>query len=294
MSFLSFVLRIIVMFSLKKNFISNCYYNKSRYKYLFSPKPSSYLSRNYQITEELIRNQSVFTIQNKSNVPKTKTILYLHGGSYITSFSIYHWKFINQLLKNNDTVRVIAPDYPLSPEFSCLDNMQFLDELILKYDNYFQERFILMGDSAGGGLALALAQRLKQQNKKVPDELILLSPFLDYTLSNPMIESIQKDDIFLNASVLRSVRQGYAGNLDFTNPFLSPINGDLNDIGNISIFIGTHDILYADALDLKEKCFQKNIPLQFFEYPKMIHVWMIFTLIPESKKVVKQILNIID
>jgi acetyl esterase/lipase len=281
------------MCSIDKNFISEYKTDKSRYKYLFSDKPSNLLKKQ-QVSEEFIHNKAVFTIQNKSSIAKTKTILYLHGGSYITNFCLYHWKFINELVKNNDSIRVIAPDYPLSPEFNYEDNFKFLDELIVKYKDCFKENFILMGDSAGGGLALALAQRLKQQNKKVPDELILLSPFLDYTLSNPMIESIQKKDIFLNADDLRSIRNGYANNLDFAHPILSPINGDLNDIGNITVFTGTYDILYADALALKEKCTQKNISLRYFEYPKMIHVWMIFTLLPESKKAIKQILNIID
>jgi acetyl esterase/lipase len=282
------------MFSINKNFISECYTDKSRYKYLFSPKPSNLLFKKYQITEESIGNHAVFTIQNKSNVAKTKTILFLHGGTYITNFCFYHWKFINELLNNNDSTRVIAPDYPLSPEFTYEDNFEFLDELIVKYHTYFQGNFVLMGDSAGGGLALALAQRLKKQNNKVPDELILLSPFLDYTLSNPIIDCIQKKDIFLNANDLRSIRNGYANNLDFAHPILSPINGDLSDIGNITVFTGTYDILHADALALKEKCRKKNITISYFEYPKMIHVWMIFTLLPESKKTVKQIFNIID
>jgi acetyl esterase/lipase len=282
------------MVSINKNFISECYTDKSRYKYLFSDKPSNYLLKKYLVSSEYIHNKAVFTIQNKSSLAKTKTILFLHGGSYITNFCFYHWKFINELLKNNDSIRVIAPDYPLSPEFTYEDNFQFLDEMIVKYDTCFQENFILMGDSAGGGLALALAQRLKKQNNKVPDEIILLSPFLDYTLNNPIIDSIQKKDIFLNANDLRSIRNGYANNLDFAHPVLSPINGDLNDIGNITVFTGTYDILHADAIALKEKCLQKNITINYFEYSKMIHVWMIFTLLPESKKTVKQILNIID
>jgi len=151
---------------------------------------------------------------------------------------------------------------------------------------------ILMGDSAGGGFALALAQYLNTVNIPQPGKLFLLSPWLDLSLSNPGIKEIDPMDPFLGIEGLRKAGRSYAGDADPDMYMLSPINGCMEDLAGIHLFIGTRDILLADARKLKGLLEEKNIPIHYHEYEDMIHVWM-FLNFPESKAVREEIIRLI-
>ena len=150
-----------------------------------------------------------------------------------------------------------------------------------------------MGDSAGAGLALALSQKLKTENIEQPSKIILLSPWLDVSMKNPDAELIEKNDIMLKIDSLKRAGKLYAGNSNTDNYLISPINGSIEDLPEISIFIGTHDILYPDCIKLKNKLKEQKVAFNFFEYPKMFHDWMLVTMLDESKNVLQQIATII-
>ena len=149
-----------------------------------------------------------------------------------------------------------------------------------------------MGDSAGGGFALALAQRMKRDEVPQPTKIILLSPWLDITLKNPEIEKIDSIDPFLSVAGLRKAGLSYAGNSDPENFMLSPVYGPLEQLGRISIFIGSRDLLVADARRLNILALEKNISINYREYKDMVHVWM-FLNFRESKEVRKEIIALI-
>lgn len=160
-------------------------------------------------------------------------------------------------------------------------------------ENVKPKNIILMGDSAGGGLALAFAQTLKLENIHQPLKIILLSPWLDISLSNPMIEDIDPSDYFLNVEGLRMTGKAFAGNLAHDDYHLSPIYGPLEGLGEISLFIGSHEILVADARRLKSMAEMKHIRFNYFEYKGMFHTWMLLNL-PESRKAREEIIEIVN
>lgn len=154
------------------------------------------------------------------------------------------------------------------------------------------EDLILMGDSAGGGFALALAQKMSDEQVSQPKHIILLSPWLDISLTNPAIKEIEPSDSFLGVEGLQLAGKAFAGG---TNPdyyLLSPINGTLEGLGKISLFIGSKEILAADARKLKALAESKGIGINYFEYEDMLHVWMLLNF-PESKKARQQIFDLI-
>ena len=149
-----------------------------------------------------------------------------------------------------------------------------------------------MGDSAGGGFALALAQKSKVDDIQQPRKIILLSPWLDISLGNPQIEEVDPFDPFLGVPGLRKAGAAYAGNSDPANFLLSPIYGPLQGLAQISLFIGSRDILVADARKLYRLATQQGTSINYREYESMLHVWMLLNF-PESKKAQREIMDLI-
>lgn len=239
-----------------------------------------------------VKGRNVTFISPKSN-SSGKYILYLHGGAYVNNIYPQHWIFTSYLVQKTKCT-IVLPDYPLAPSSTYIDAFEMLDclyEILLQKTN--SKNILLMGDSAGGGLALALAQKQKNEGKPCTSQLILIAPWLDVSLSNPEIADVQKNDPLLHAKSFAPVSKAWAGNTELSNYLVSPINGTLEGLPKISIFIGTHDILVADCRKLKSLLDQKNIPLNYFEYPKLFHVWVLFTPIKESKVAIEQICNLI-
>ncbi len=234
--------------------------------------------KKYSAQEEDILGHKTITFSAPNPVPSLH-IIYLHGGAYVWQGAIIHWNFINKLLGALNC-RVTYFDYPLAPENTYLDTFKMLqmgfDHLVKKYPC---DNFVLMGDSSGGGLALAFAQKLSKEKYPIqPKELILLSPWLDLALDNPGIPAIEKLDRLLKVNSLRAAGYLFAGKKDVSEYLLSPINGDISKLGSITLFIGTHDILWPDCIKFREKALRTGANLSFFEYREMPHTWMLFPI----------------
>lgn len=253
------------------------------------PTPETYKICNVEKHE--LNGRNVFTLTPKKNNSNVH-VLYLHGGAYVQNFFKQHWKFLSKLVEQT-CCSVTAPDYPLAPEHTYLDAFAMViplyNEIVLKKGT---KRVILMGDSAGGGLALACAQKMKCDNIEQPDKIILLSPWLDLTLKNPQIRTIDPFDPFLGVPGLRKAGLAYAGGADLENFMLSPINGPLDELGEISIFVGSKDILVADARRLNVLATERGISINYREYKDMLHVWMLLNF-PESKLAQAEIMKLI-
>lgn len=258
-----------------------------------SPEPPSIISKNCRVGQFQINGRSVFTLIPKNKNFTGKHVLYLHGGSYMNGFNKLHWNFLAELVKRANCT-IAAPDYPLAPVHNFIDSFEMVEVLYQQLlESINSNDLILMGDSAGGGFALALAQKLRNEQKVQPEQIILLSPWLDITLGNPAIAKIEKLDPYLKKEDLQEAGKIYAGDTSPDDYRLSPINGSLNDLGKISIFAGSNEILVADARKLKSKAESEGIPISYFEYENMFHAWMFLNL-PESNRAKQEIIDLIQ
>lgn len=249
--------------------------------------PKSMLKK-FNVNEEGYNGRTVWTISPKNSESDT-IILYLHGGAYYANITPMHWQLINKLLDSSNATFVV-PDYPLAPESTCIDTYQFLDAVYAKLTaNYSSKKVVFMGDSAGGGLALGFAQKIRNEGLKRPEQLTLLSPWLDASMSNPEIVKFDKFDKILSIEGLKIAGKKYADAMSLTDFRVSPIYGDFSTLGKISIFTGTNDVLIADARKLKQILEIQNINLNYFEYSGMFHDWVVVTSLRETKDVLKRI-----
>jgi acetyl esterase/lipase len=256
-----------------------------------SPIPPRRIFRNYHVDTYQINDHNVFTIHPKHH-RGNRHILYLHGGAFVAGFIDLHWYFLKDIIAKTHC-SVTAPDYPLAPGHTYKDVLQMMTKLYEKLlFTVDAADLMVMGDSAGGGIALALAQLLKVENIRQPEHIILLSPWLDLTLSNPDISSIDSVDPFIGIEGLRLAGKVYAGGDDLNNYLLSPINGPLDGLGKISVFAGTKEILVADTRKLKKIMDSKGVAINYHEYEDMIHAWMLMPF-PESRKARNEIEEII-
>lgn len=225
-------------------------------------------------TEQFIE-RNIFIVKPKNKEKSELTILYFHGGSYVAEATKQHWDFIEKIV--NDTgATVILPDYPLTPKYNYKDVFKMVvplyKEIIDKIDT---KQLILMGDSAGGGLGLALEEKIGEENLPMPAKTILISPWLDVRLTNPSINEVEKNDKELNKETLKLAGIAYAGDDGINSYLVNPIEGDLSKLKNVTILIGTYDILNPDVKLLKEKAQTVGVQIDIKEYEQASHIWMI-------------------
>ena len=241
------------------------------------------------IEQRKFMNRNVFILTPK-NVEKTDmVILYFHGGSYMAGITNEHWNFLEKVI-NNTGATVILPDYPLSPKHNYKDVFNMVEPLYIdilsKIDT---NNLIVMGDSAGGGLALALEEKIvmdsnsnkdnanndEKVNYNLPKKTVLISPWLDVRLENSKIDEVQKLDKDLNKETLKLAGIAYAGKDGIDSYLVNPIDGDLSKLNYITIFTGTYDILNPDVDVLEEKAKNQGITINVKEYEGASHIWIL-------------------
>ncbi|WP_323756125.1 alpha/beta hydrolase [Roseivirga sp.] len=256
-------------------------------------KLSKSIKKNLDVTETTKKRRQTWTLKPR-NKASEKVILYLHGGAYYWNISKYNWSFAETLMKETNAT-IVMPDYPLAPDATCDQVYEFVgeiyEELIARHS---PENIILMGESAGGGLALGYSMFLREEKKHQPSQLILLAPWLDVSMSNPGILAVDEKDKILGIKGLQMAGIGYAGQTKLDNYKVSPIYGDLADLPQLSIFVGTHDLLLADARKLKENAETSGVSINYFEYPKMFHVWILLNKLKEAQVATAQIISLIN
>jgi epsilon-lactone hydrolase len=257
------------------------------------PEPTSKVKKICDVQTFQVNGRNVFRLTPKNKPNSRRHILYLHGGAYIQCFNRLHWNFLANLVQKTGCT-ITAPDYPLTPINTHKESFAMVTELYQQLITTINAKdLILMGDSSGGGFALALAQHARNSNELQPAQIILLSPWLDITLTNPEINSLESADPFLEKESLQQAGKLYAGETDPSRYLLSPINGSLNDLGKISVFIGSKEILVADTRKLKALAGSGSVDLNYYEFEDMFHGWM-FLNFPESTKARDQVVDLVQ
>ncbi|OZA93975.1 MAG: esterase [Erythrobacter sp. 34-65-8] len=250
-------------------------------------RPRAKWHRDFTIVEDTARGYPVVTITPKSSAASAPHLFYLHGGGYVMDIAAVHWDAVLRLCAMTGASATV-PVYPLAPEHKADEVLGAMQSLYLELATvHGADRITVMGDSAGGGMSLALAQMLKAEGGPLPGKLVLWSPWVDATASDPAQRMVEPKDRMLAISGLLACGERYAGDLPLDDPKVSPLFGPLEGLPPMAIFSGTSDILVVDGRRLAEKLRAIGAPHEFHEYPGMFHVWMLLP-VPEGKRALSQ------
>lgn len=213
---------------------------------------------------------------------KTAHILMLPGGAYTLEPS-ERYREMAEYFAVEKQVKVTIPSCPLAPEYTALDVHRYLVRVYSWLTaEYPEDEFFLFGDFSGGGLALSLLQELRDMgNLPMPVRTAVVSPWLDIALNNPKIKIMKKTDPILPVEALKEAGARYCGPLEPDHPFVSPLYGSWDQLGQILIFSGTDEILTPDCELLAEKAGKfKGTKIIYKKGAKMVHNWI---LIPSKE-----------
>jgi len=193
---------------------------------------------------------------------------------------------------------VLTVDYRVAPEHPY---PAALEDAITGYNwllqaGWQEHEIVVAGDSAGGGLALALCMYLKNQNRKLPAGLICMSPWTDLTQSGASYDfNYERDPLFGNTRDSLIYSKDYIQDEDPTNPYISPLYGNFSGFPPMLIQVGSYEMLLSDSELVAEKAKRAGCKVRLSVYEGMFHIFqMAMLMIPESKHAWQEIGRFLD
>jgi acetyl esterase/lipase len=218
-----------------------------------------------------------------------RAAVYLHGGAYISEIAPQHWALISRLADAG--VRVEVASYGLAPQHTYRDAYPFLTDVYRDLLGEVDASTVsILGDSAGGGLALGLVQTLAGSGLPQPRRVVLISPWLDLTLSNPDLPTVEARDPWLCSVGLAEAAREWAGGDDPTDPRLSPGNGRLSGLAPIDVYVGTHEICLPDVLLLQDRARSEGVKIDVTVCEGAVHVYPLVPA-PEGRAAARTIVE---
>ncbi|KRF37206.1 alpha/beta hydrolase [Nocardioides sp. Soil805] len=219
-----------------------------------------------------------------------RTLYYLHGGGFTSGIDAIHVRYATRLARAL-RARVVLPDYPLAPEHTWRDSH---DALVAHAARWADEPggIVLAGDSAGGGLALAVAESMRGRGHTPATHLVLHAPWVDLTTSTPETAEFAKRDTWLFLGKLHAYAGWWAGTPeDLGRPEVSPGLADLSGLPPALMLYGTRDLLAPGCRLLATRAAEARWDLAWVEEPDLIHVYGILPFLPESRRAFRQVVE---
>lgn len=227
-------------------------------------------------------------ISSKSST-RTRALLYFHGGGYVLGASPGHRDLAAALAEMAD-LAVYLVDYRLAPEHpfpAAVDDALQAYQWLLE-QGFEPSQIILGGDSAGGGLAVSTLLNLKNLGLAAPAAAMLLSPWLDLSLSGASVETNEHADVVLSKSVLVAWADHYLQGRDALAPLASPIYGDLVGLPPVLVHVGSSEILRSDSEDLVDRIIEHDGSAVLKVWDDLPHVFQVLSgRLPEAKASLK-------
>lgn len=237
-----------------------------------APIPHSFDKR-YVVTTTTISDRRVVTLTPRTGGSGTQ-LVYLHGGAYVSNLVKPHWHIINTLSRRSGAT-VTIPFYGLAPELTIDDALPFLREVADGIrDRHPQAPIVFGGDSAGGGLSLAHSIHARDTHTELPAALLLFSPWVETTMTNPEIDALVPLDPMLGRNGLVAAGEWWAGERSPADPLVSPINDSLRDLPPMFVYQGTHDLFAPDAVLFTRTAKAAGAAVELRMYPGAFHVFV--------------------
>ena len=216
-------------------------------------------------------------------------VFYLHGGGYISGSVDTHLEIMTRLALESRT-RVLGIDYRRAPEHpfpaAFEDALAAYGELVEKEGG---EDLAVVGDSAGGGLALALMAAVRDSGGPLPKSAVLFSPWADLTMSGDSVRERVHLDKVLHPRVLERATALYLEDADPLDPRVSPLFGDLSGLPPTLIQVGTSEVLLDDSKRLARAMAEAGSAADLRIWDEMIHLWQFYaSILPEGGAAIQE------
>jgi acetyl esterase/lipase len=255
-------------------------------------RPPRSVKRRCAVERQDVHGFACYTLRPRRGPAGELHVMHLHGGGYVEEIEKQHWRYAADLVRRLGCA-VTLPIYPLTPHFDHTATIPMVTEAYERIvGDQPPERRVISGDSAGGALALAVAQDLRAQGRPQPERLVLFSPWLDVCLDDPLSLLLDEHDPMLGIAGLREAGRMYAEGTDPRDPRISPLYADLTGLGPFSVFIGTRDLLLPDARRLAARAADAGIDVDYGEYPGMFHDW-VMQPVPEGREAMNHLERIL-
>ena len=229
------------------------------------------------ISEENIIVGGVKGIKFSPATESLTNVLYFHGGGYVVGSPTSHRSMTSQIAASCKS-EIWSMDYRLGPEnpFPAA-----VEDGLASYKGLLDEgikasNIVISGDSAGGGLTVATAIRIREENLPLPAGLMLISPWTNLSSDGWSYNNNAIEDPVVHQDILKNCSSQYLGNTNCRHPLASPIEADLSNLPPILIQVGSEEILLSDSVTLAERAGAANVEVSLEIWPKMFHVFQYY------------------
>ncbi|WP_299800273.1 alpha/beta hydrolase fold domain-containing protein [uncultured Maribacter sp.] len=284
-------LLVIKLKGLKRDFSKDPIdFTKIRKEDVYHPKGVFFktnILREFKVSDTVIHEVGL-------NKKFEKLLIFVHGGAFISGPAQHHWDTLKKIAQQTD-YKIWMCNYPKAPENKIAlisENIDAVYELALKA--YAPNQITIIGDSAGGTLAISLMQRLVKKNIKRPSKIILISPVMDASMSNPEIEKVDGTDPMISKKGILSAKKMCVENNDLKNPMISPLYGNFKSFPRTILFLAENDITYPDQKLAIQKLMKAKVNHEIIEGKNMPHIWPLLPIMKEAKTSLNEIIIILN
>jgi len=226
------------------------------------------------------------------NAHPTRVLLYLHGGGYVLGSLNTHRSLVGSLAQRSG-LNVLTINYRKAPDHpfpAALDDAKRAYRWLLRQGHAATD-IVVAGDSAGGGLALALLLALREAGQPAPAAGIGLSPWTDLNLPITALRRVAREEgLLLEALQMRTWGPLYAHKTPLDHPLLSPAQADLHGLPPLLIQVSTAEMLYEDVLKFVAKARTAGVPVTLQTFEGLVHWWHLFwRIVPEARQALDQV-----
>jgi len=273
-----------------KTFLRVTNYKKRQEKLSFEerqaenlPKPPDEITA--KLTWETVEVEGARAVWlGRENAPNG-VLVYLHGGSYNAGAFKEQWHYLAEISEKTRMAALLI-DYKLAPQNpfpAGLDDVLMILETLSAIGD-LPEKWFLLGDSAGAGLAVAAVYELRTAGISLPKKMILMAGWFDLTLSSPEIRQNPNIDPMLSVGRMVESAKVYAASEDAKNPLVSPLFGDVAGLPPTLMQCGTADLLVWENRRFYQKCLDAGVDVKYEEYAALFHDFMMVEFLPEARK----------
>ena len=227
----------------------------------------------------------------------TRVLLYLHGGGYVLGSLNTHRSLVGSLAQRTGLNALTinyrkAPDHPFP---AALDDAKRAYRWLVRH-GHRPHNIVVAGDSAGGGLALALLLALRNAGEAAPAAGVGLSPWTDLNLPITALRRVAREEgLLLEALQMRTWGPLYAHKTALSHPLLSPAQADLHGLPPLLIQVSTAEVLYDDVLKFVDKARAAGVAVTLQPFEGLVHWWHLFwRTVPEARQALDQVARFLE